>query len=172
VQTIDPQGFIDYEEYGFEGNSGTVLNKSKFLEGLRLKASVYHAAQYAGVGRTTVYRWLDQDPVFAQAVADATEDAGDKMETSVYERAFNDNLLAMFWLKAHRHKFRDKTVIDINVVQNEINERMQGLGLKQLPPMIPELTESAIDTACSQSTEDAHRHAIPAPSSQSAKRDE
>jgi hypothetical protein len=141
-QPTDLQGFIDYEEYDFAGNSGTVLNKAKFLEGLRLKASVYHAAQYAGVGRTTVYRWLEQDPVFAQAVADATEDAGDKMETSVYERAFSDNLLAMFWLKAHRHKFRDKTTIDVTVVQGEIEQRMERLGLRQLPAESPESLQS------------------------------
>jgi hypothetical protein len=172
AQPTDLQGFIDYEEYDFTGNSGTVSNKAKFLEGLRLKASVYHAAQYAGVGRTTVYRWLDQDPVFAQAVADATEDAGDKLETSVYERAFNDNLLAMFWLKAHRHKFRDKTVIDINVVQNEINERMQALNLKQLPPMTPQFVENAIDTSYSESPQSAQDHAISSPSLESAKREE
>jgi hypothetical protein len=164
-QPVDPQGFIDYEDYEFVGNSGTLLNKRKFLEGLRLKASIYHAAQYAGVGRTTVYRWLDQDQVFAQAVADAADDAGDKLETSVYERAFTDNLLAMFWLKAHRHKFRDKTTIDITVVQSEIAERMKQVGLVQLPGMATEFIPAGYQG------EEGQPVAIPSPVPQTAKRE-
>jgi hypothetical protein len=135
-QVVDPSEFIDFEEYIFEGNSGTVANKRMFLEGIRLKASVYHAAQYASVGRTTVYRWLQEDPEFAQAVSDATEDAGDKLESSVYERAFRDNLLAMFWLKAHRPKFRDKVTVDVDDLREQIQEKMGKLGedrLRQLP---------------------------------------
>jgi hypothetical protein len=74
----------------------------------------------------------------------------------------------MFWLKAHRHKFRDKTVIDINVVQNEINERMQALNLKQLPPMTPQFVESAIDTGYSENPQPT---AISSPFLESAKRE-
>lgn len=133
-QITEPVEFIDYEDYAFEGNNGTVVNKRKFLEGIRLKASIYHAAQYAGVGRTTVYRWLESDELFAQAVADATEDAGDKLESSVYERAFKDNLLAMFWLKAHRHKFRDKVTIDVDSLKDEIQERIKQVGANPANP--------------------------------------
>lgn len=143
-QTVESTGFTDYDQYQFEGNSGTVENKRKFIEGLRIKASIYHAAQYAGVGRTTVYRWMEQDSEFAQAVGDAHEDAADVMESSVYERAFNDNLLAMFWLKAHRPKFRDKATVDITVVQGEIEERMKQVvgGQVQIQPFLPPPADS------------------------------
>jgi hypothetical protein len=174
-QTIDTQGFTDYSDYQFLGDSETVTKKRKVLEGVRFKGSLYHAAQYAGCARGSIYRWLESDPEFAEALADATEDRDDRLETSVYERAFTDSLLAMFYLKAHRHKFRDKTVIDINVVQNEINERMQALNLKQLPAMTPQFIEGAIDTSYSQNTEDSQPTqdlAIPAPSLESTKRDE
>jgi hypothetical protein len=168
-QTTDTIRLAGVDGYHFEGNDYTVERKCAFIGLYREHGSIYHAARLTPVSRKTIYNWMAVDEEFAEAVADSREDSLDDLETSVYKRAFNDSLLAMFYLKAHRHKFRDKTVIDINVVQNEISERMQGLGLKQLPPMAPEFTESAIDTACSQSTEDAHRLAIPTPTPESAK---
>jgi hypothetical protein len=161
-QTVESTGFTDYDNYTFEGDDGTVEKKRRVVEGYRIKASLYHAAQYAGCARASIYRWMERDTEFAQALADAHEDSADIMETSVYERAFNDNLLAMFWLKAHRHKFRDKTTIDITVVQGEISERMQQLGLKQLPA----ITTEFIDTPGSPTN-----LANPLPERESAKSD-
>jgi hypothetical protein len=158
LQTTEPQELTDYDEYQFEGNSGTVENKHKFVHAIRMKASIYHAAQMAGVGRTTVYRWLDSDPVFAEAVANAGEDAGDRMETSVYERAFSDNLLAMFWLKAHRHKFRDKVMIDINAVDEEIKQRLGTLNSLQIPAPSTELQKEPLQLPAGPPTSDDDPH--------------
>src|SRR5690242_8802834 len=97
LQTIDTQGFTDYDDWQFSGDNETVFKKRQVLIGIRFKGSIYHAAQYARCARASIYRWMDSDPLFAEAVADATEDRDDRMETSVYERAFTDNLLAMFW---------------------------------------------------------------------------
>jgi hypothetical protein len=144
LQTLEPVELTDYDEYQFEGNSGTVDNKRKFVHAIRMKASIYHAAQMAGVGRTTVYRWLDSDPIFAEAVANASEDAGDRMETSVYERAFGDSLLAMFWLKAHRPKFRDKVTVDIQAIDEEIKQRLSQLQSTQFPPASPQLQKEPL----------------------------
>lgn len=142
-QLIDTQGFTDYDNYAFEGDSETVFKKRKVLEGVRFKGSIYHAAQYAGCARGSIYRWIDSDLLFAEAIADATEDRDDRMETSVYERAFTDNLLAMFWLKAHRPKFRDKMQIDVQAVSDEIKQRMEQLQMSRVPLMLPEtLTET------------------------------
>jgi hypothetical protein len=162
-QTVESTGFTDYDEYEFEGDTETVIKKRKVVQGYRIKASLYHAAQYAGCARGSIYRWLERDPVFAQAIADAHEDCADIMETSVYERAFNDNLLAMFWMKAHRHKFRDKTTIDITVVQAEIEERMGKLGIRQLPPA----SQEWIDTE--QVSNQVLNQAISSPSPASTK---
>jgi hypothetical protein len=136
-QPIDTQGFTDYDNYAFEGDSETVFKKRKVLEGVRFKGSIYHAAQYAGCARGSIYRWIDSDPLFAEAIADATEDRDDRMETSVYERAFNDNLLAMFWLKAHRPKFRDKMQIDLQAITDEIKQRMEQLQVRHVPLALP-----------------------------------
>lgn len=137
-QVVEPQEFIEILDYEFTGDTTTVNNKRMIVEGYRLKASIYHAAQYAGVHRATVYRYMENDPQFAAAMADSSEDSADALETSVYERAFKDNLLAMFWLKAHRPKFRDKVQVNIEDVDQEIRERlksMPGSTLQLLNPL-------------------------------------
>jgi hypothetical protein len=176
-QLVDPQEFIPLLDYHFLGNDVTITNKRKVIDSLRRRAVIYLAAQDAGVNKLTVYRWRDADPEFAAAMTEAMEDAKEIMENSIYERALaGDSLLTMFWTKRHDPAYRDKTTIDIQVVQSEISERMQALNLSQLPPMTPQFVESAIDTGYSQTAQDSQSthvsRAIPAPASQSAKRDE
>jgi hypothetical protein len=172
-QLVDPQEFIPILDYAFLGDTDTVEKKTRFIEELRRESTVFHAALHSGVSRKTVYRWAEVDEGFASAWADALADATDVMEHSVYHQALNgDTLLKMFWLKKHRPEYRDKTTIDIQVVQSEISERMQALNLNQLPAMSPQFVEGAIDTGYSQNTEDSQPIAIPSPSLESAKRDE
>jgi len=140
-QLVDPQEFIAILDYEFSGDTETVNNKRKIVEAYRLKASIYHAAQLAGVARATVYRYLDNDPQFAQAMADSFEDSADILETSVYERALKSDLLAMFWLKAHRPKFRDKLQVDIEQVDSEIKERIRLAGSQLQLPQLPAESE-------------------------------
>jgi hypothetical protein len=131
----------DYNEWYFAGDEHTVNRKRTFIEELRRKATFYHAAQAAGISRKTGYVWIERDPAFAAACEDAREDTVDILETSVYERALGnseqgikgDSLLAMFWLKAHRPKFRDRVSIDLNEVQAEIQQRIASVPALQLP---------------------------------------
>lgn len=172
-QLIDPQEFIPLLDYHFLGNDVTITNKRKVIDSLRRRAVIYLAAQDAGVNKLTVYRWRDADPEFAAAMTEAMEDAKEIMENSIYERALaGDSLLTMFWTKRHDPAYRDKTTIDIQVVQSEISERMQALNLNQLPAMN---VESAIDTGYSKTAQDSQSthvsHAIPSPTPQSAKRE-
>lgn len=148
-QVVEPEEFIEVLDYEFSGNSVTLENKRRFIEALRYKASVYHAAQAAGIARKTAYKYMHDDPAFAEAVADCREDVADVMETSVYEDALGrdgkrgDTLLKMFWLKAHRPKFRDKLNIDVQVVQNEIDVMLQAHNERQqllLNGSIPTIT--------------------------------
>ena len=151
-QLVDPVELIPITDYQFSGDSVTVANKCRIVEGYRLKASIYHAAQFAGVHRGTVYRYIDSDPEFASAMEDSFQDAADVAETSAYERAIGrdckpDSLLLMFWLKAHRPKYRDRVSVDVEVVRTEIEERMSQLNLRQLPPaMAQALTLESINT--------------------------
>lgn len=145
-QIIEPQELIPICDYQFTGDTATVENKRRIVEGYRLKASIYHAALYARVHRATVYRYMDSDPEFAQAMEDSFEDAADVAESSVYERAIGrnckpDSLLAMFWLKAHRPKYRDRVSIDVESVREEIQQRMAQVNisdLRQLPAIASE----------------------------------
>lgn len=142
-QVVDSQEFIDILDYEFTGDNSTVENKRKFINAYREEGSVYHAALAIGIHRTTVYKWLEADPAFATAFDDCKEDTYDKAESSAYKKALNgDSLLLMFYLKAHRPKFRDKVSIDIQSVQDEIAQRMQQLNLKQLPGAVTEFLPS------------------------------
>jgi hypothetical protein len=141
-QTTDSIELAGVDGYVFNGDNDTVTRKCEFITLYREHGSIYHAAKLTPVSRKTVYRWMEQDAQFAEAVADSKEDSVDDLETSVYRRAFTDNLLAMFYLKAHRPKFRDKVTIDVEVVKNEIQERISQLGLKQLPMTTSEFLNS------------------------------
>lgn len=143
AQVVDPQEFIPVLDYSFLGNSDTVEKKQRFIEELRRESTVFHAALHAGISRKTAYRWAEVDEGFAAAWNDALADATDVMEHSVYHQALNgDTLLKMFWLKKHRPEYRDKTTIDITVVQAEIEERMGKLGIRQLPPVAQEYIDA------------------------------
>jgi hypothetical protein len=129
-QTIEPEEFTPLLDYQFSGNDVTVRNKRALIENLRRKAVIYLAAQAVGINKLTVYRWRDADPQFAEAMAEAMQDAKEIMENSVYEDALNGNtLLKMFWLKRHDPSYRDKVTLDIQTVQDEIQERIKLAGL-------------------------------------------
>lgn len=140
AEVLNNQEFTDILDYHFSGNDVTVRNKRTFIEQLRLRAAIYVAAKRTGINKLTAYRWRDSDPEFAAAWEEALDDAADIMETSTYEDALGTEdkpgnaLLKMFWLKAHRPKYRDRVSVDVEVVRNEIEERMSQLNLRQLPP--------------------------------------
>lgn len=142
------QQLTDLPEYQFLGDNATVERKSAFLALYREHGSIYHAAKLTPVNRKTVYRWLEGDEQFAEAVADCKDDAVVELEQSVYKRAFKSDLLAMFVLKANRPQYRDKVTVDLSVVQEQINEMMERLeaGPRQLQPA----TTDFIDTGYSQ----------------------
>lgn len=135
-QPVQSQQFTDVSEYRFKGDNYTVERKRVFITMYREHGSIYHAAYYTPVSRKTVYNWLESDAQFAEAVADSKEDSLDDLESSVYKRAFKDSILAMFYLKAHRPKFRDKVSVDVAAIQEEITERIQSLGLRELPAIV------------------------------------
>ena len=128
-QAVDSREFIDILDYSFLGDNATVERKRLFIQAYREEGSIYHAALAVRINRKTAYRWIESDPQFAEALEESKEDCYDKAESSVYRKALNgDSLLLMFYLKAHRPKFRDKVTIDIEAVNEEIRERMRQLN--------------------------------------------
>lgn len=152
AQVVDPQEFIDILDYNFLGDNATVERKRAFITLYREQGSIYHAAKLTPVNRKTVYRWIEADSQFAEALEDCKEDCNDQVETSVFRKAINGSTLdAIFYLKAHRPKFRDRVTIDIDGLQDEINQRMEQLGLHELPPAL--VTTTSVDDYQGSNTE-------------------
>ena len=124
-QVVDSGEFIGLLDYDFAGNNETVQRKLRFLEAYRTEGTIYHASHLAGINRVTFYRWCENDEVFAQAFADCHEDTYDQLETSGFKKALaGDSLLTMFYLKAHRPKFRDRLQVNIDELREQVRERM------------------------------------------------
>ena len=132
-QIVEGREFTAVHDYRFSGDTVTINNKRRFVESYRETGTVLHAARAAGIARWTAYRYMEDDPEFAGAVGDSKEDCVDTLEASVYQRAFKSDLLAMFVMKAHRPMYRDKIMIDINAVRDEIQQRIGNTQLA-LPP--------------------------------------
>jgi len=132
AEVVSAQQLTPLDDYQFLGDTDTVQRKRAVVTAYREEGSIYHAALNARVARKTVYRWMEVDPEFAQALEESKEDCYDKAESSVFRKALaGDSLLLMFYLKAHRPKFRDKVTIDIEAVNEEIRERMRQLNSSQ-----------------------------------------
>lgn len=62
--------------------------REAFLDKLREGASVTAAAQCAGIGRATAYRWAKEDEAFAADWQDAYESGTDALEDEARRRAY------------------------------------------------------------------------------------
>jgi hypothetical protein len=118
--------------------------KKRFIETLAAQGTVSHAAEAAGVSRNTAYRWRQDDLEFASLWDEAHENAVDRVESVLYQKALSGDTIAMiFYLKAHRPMYRDRLNIDLKQVQSDIEERMARLGMtpELLARSLPALTE-------------------------------
>lgn len=111
-----------------------------FLTALRTTANVTRAAELAGIHRDTAYEWR-KDEAFAVAWAEALERGLDALEDEGMRRASegtrkhvismgkivrgldgeplmehtHSDTLLMFFLKARRPGYRDRSTVDLNV---------------------------------------------------------
>jgi len=85
--------------------------RALFLENLAENLTIVGAARLSNVSPTRVYQWMDEDPAFAEAVANCRELATQRLEQSLYERAVkHDTIGAIFLLKSLRpNTYRDNT---------------------------------------------------------------
>jgi len=166
-QVIDSSEFIPLLDYSFSGDNATVERKRIFISAYREEGSIYHAALVARINRKTAYRWIESDPEFAQALEESKEDCYDKAETSLFKKVLKgDTLSTIFYLKAHRPKFKDKLTIDIDDLREQIQEKIGKVDVRQLPGAMTRFIE--VDTVNDQaeSIESVH---FPPPSSDSQK---
>jgi hypothetical protein len=64
-----------------------VSKQGAFLAAFRLTASITKAAEAAGIERQLHYRWLDDEPGYAQAFETAREEAAQALEDEAIRRA-------------------------------------------------------------------------------------
>jgi|TARA_R100001463_G_scaffold57877_1_gene110153 hypothetical protein len=76
--------------------------KQKMLEALEYNLGiVLHSCTSAKISRSVHYKWLKEDPKYAQAVQDIQESAIDFVESKLYEQIKNNNIAAIiFYLKS------------------------------------------------------------------------
>ena len=111
-----------------------------FLASLRNSGNVRAACKAAGISRETAYDNRRSNAVFAQAWAEAIEDACDLLEAAAWVRARStSDTLLIFLLKAHRpEKYRETTRhlhVGITAEQaaqmtdEQLDEELKRLGL-------------------------------------------
>jgi hypothetical protein len=70
--------------------------KRVMLKELAQGKSPTSAAEAAGIGRATAYKWRSEDPEFAQAWNDAVMEGIDRLEDEAYRRAVNGVLKPVY----------------------------------------------------------------------------
>ena len=73
--------------------------KRAFLAAFRESGNVRLACETAGVGRSSTYRWLDEDAEYREAFDLAKEDAADTLEAEAYRRAVRGVKKPVGWYK-------------------------------------------------------------------------
>ena len=93
------------------GTQQTQQHKKKFLEGFLFAGTITAGCEYAGVNRTTFYRWLESCPAFVEEYEKAKEAVTDNLEREAIRRAYNgSDTLLIFLLKGNKpDKYREKT---------------------------------------------------------------
>ena len=105
------------KDKGFTAQTCTAVKKEAFLEAYRQSGVIYPTCAELGIGRRTVYLWLE-NPEFKQKFQDAHEDFVDLLETELYRRIKDNTIkgkndLALFCgLKGNRReKFGDNITV-------------------------------------------------------------
>ena len=126
----------------------TEHQKSAIIKALKKSLGVVSSAcEDVGVGRTTFYQWLKDDPEFKEEVDNISELAIDFVESKLYERiSQGDTTAAIFYLKTKGKKrgYVEKSEVDHTTGGEKINKvQIEIIG-----------TESK-DTGQSDTTEDS-----------------
>lgn len=96
------------------------LEKSKLIDQLKKTPIIQIACEKAGIGRATYYRWLKDDPNFAEsadnAIRHGSDLVNDMAESQLMAAIRERNLTAIiFWLKHHHPSYATKIELDAKV---------------------------------------------------------
>lgn len=121
--------------------------QSRFLRALSEGLHVCEAVRRAGVSRSTVYNWKNEDPAFAEAWDDAKEEYVDRLEVEATRRALaGSDTLLIFLLKSHRpdvYSERVRQTIEqkaevTTVNEDAIRQNAQGEAIRTVWQMVEE----------------------------------
>lgn len=83
------------------------ITLKKICEELRQHPIIEYACKKSGVSRAQYYRWMKEDPQFAEEVQKAKQEGlevmNDFAESKLLTGITNDNLSAIFYWLKHRH---------------------------------------------------------------------
>ena len=87
------------------------LQQDIFLSELRKNSVMTIACQKAGISRSTVYRWMNDDPEFANAVEEASTEGrniiNDMAESVIIKKIRGEDFsAARFWLTHNNNRYR------------------------------------------------------------------
>jgi len=99
-------------------------DKKLLLEQLKKIPIIMVACEKVGIGRTTVYRWRDEDKKFAKEMEDAIAEGesliNDMTESQLLSLIKERNWPAMsFWLRHRNPKFRDRVEVTAKFEKQE-----------------------------------------------------
>ncbi len=88
-------------------------DKELFLERFRKTPIIQSVCEQIGIGRTTYYRWVTEDPEFYQQVVAAIQEGrnylNDVMEYKLIQKAINGDLTAIiFFLKYNHPRYSER----------------------------------------------------------------
>lgn len=116
-------------------------NKSKelLIEQLRKTPIVQVSCEKTGIGRTSFYRWREEDKEFAKAAEEAIAE-GETLITDLSELQLinlirDKNFPAInLWLKVHHKKYGDKVEVtgNLNIKEEPLSAEQQALVKKAL----------------------------------------
>lgn len=97
---------MDSEKEDVKANK-TNANKKKAIEALRSTAgNITAACTAANISRTQFHKWRNEDPEFAQIVADVSDSAIDMAETALMKQIQDGNTACIIFLLKTRGKER------------------------------------------------------------------
>jgi hypothetical protein len=82
----------------------TRRQKDRFIEAIERGMTVTDAAKYAGVGRTTPYRWQQEDPVFRRNWENVRLGRLQRLVDTAYDMALEGNVQLIKWLISRYEK--------------------------------------------------------------------
>ena len=113
--------------------------KADFLEELKTTPVVQIAVQKVGMGRSTYYKWKNEDPVFAKSVESSlgvgVSFISDMAESQMIKKIKEgENVMIIFWLKNHHpsynekimHRHEHKMLVEEDLSPGEIIQSIQA----------------------------------------------